>query len=145
MEVSKMQCPLNYNCQLMGAYTDDEGNTKCENEEACKNFGLSWNLPYEYDENGVLTVTNNPARFYWEKELNGAKENPYCPFNGMEAGFYYRAPYINGEEKIDYREIIRAEWKKAGWEQAITICGETQAQKRCRKLSAEIKRLIEML
>jgi hypothetical protein len=58
----------------------------------------------------------------------------------MEAGFYYRATNIDGEEKIDYREIIRAEWKKAGWEQAITIYGETEAQKRCRKLSAEIKR-----
>jgi hypothetical protein len=150
MEVSKMQCPLNYNCQLMGAYTDDEGNTKCENDEACENFGLSWNLPYEYDEDGVLVVTNDPTRFYWEKELNGTKdfnlENPYCPIKGMEAGFYYRTPYINEEEKIDYRQIIRAEWKKAGWEQASPICdGETEAQKRCRKLSAEIKKLIEML
>jgi hypothetical protein len=36
-----MQCPLNYSCQLMGAYTDDERNTKCENEEVCENFGLS--------------------------------------------------------------------------------------------------------
>ena len=144
-----MQCPLNYSCQLMGAYTDDEGNNKCENEEACENFGLSWNLPYEYDEEGVLTVTNNPTRFYWKKELNGTKdfnlENAYCPIKGMEAGFYYRAPYINEEEKIDYRKIIRAEWKKAGWEQAITICGETEAQKKLRKLSAEVKMLIEML
>ncbi len=58
----------------MGAYTDDKGNTKCENEESCENFGLSWNLPYKY-ENGVLTVTNNPARFYWKKYLNGGTKN----------------------------------------------------------------------
>jgi len=146
-----MQCPLNYNCQLMRAYTDDEGNTKCENDEACENFGLSWNLPYEYDEDGVLTVTNDPARFYWKKDLNGGRENfnlenPYCPIKGMEAGFYYRGINVDEEEKIDYREIIRAEWKKAGWEEASLICGgETEAQKRCRKLSAEIKELIEML
>jgi len=63
----------------------------------------------------------------------------------MEAGFYYRAANIDEEEKIDYREIIRAEWKKAGWEQAITICGETEAPKKLRKLSAEVKSLIEML
>jgi hypothetical protein len=150
MEISKMQCPLNYNCQLMGAYTDDEGNTKCENDESCENFGLSWNLPYEY-EDGVLTVTNNPARFYWKKDLNGGRknfnlENPYCPIKGMEAGFYYRGINVDEEEKIDYREIIRAEWKKAGWEEASPICGgETEAQKRYRKLSAEIKELIEML
>lgn len=106
-------------------------------------------MPYEYDEDGALTVTNDPARFYWKKDLNGTKdfnlENAYCPIKGIEAGFYYRAPYINEEEKIDYRQIIRAEWKKAGWEQAITIYGETEAQKKLIKLSAEVKRLIEML
>jgi len=91
-------------------------------------------LPYEYHEVGVLTVTNDPARFYWKKDLNGGTkifnlDNPYCPIKGMEAGFYYRAANIDEEEKIDYRQIIRAEWKKEGWEQAITICGETEGKK----------------
>lgn len=143
-----MQCPLNYNCQLMGVYTDEEGKTKCENDEACENFGLSWNLPYEYDEDGVLTVTNDPARFHWIKDLEGTKhfnlDNPYCPIKGMEAGFYYRAACIDEEEKIDYRQIIKAEWKKAGWEEASPI-RETEAQKTRRELLAKLKRLIEML
>jgi hypothetical protein len=62
----------------------------------------------------------------------------------MEAGFYYRAANIDEEEKIDYREIIRAEWKKEGWEQASPI-RETEAQKKRRELLAEVKRQIEML
>ena len=132
----------------MGAEcTDDEGNIKCENDEACEHFSLSWNLPYEY-EKGVLTVTNDPVRFHWKKDLEGTKnfdlENPYCPINGMEAGFYYRATSIDEEEKIDYRQIIRAEWKKAGWEQASPI-RETEAETERRKLLAQVARLIEML
>ncbi len=56
----------------MRAYTE-EGNTKYENDEACKNFGLSQNLPYEYEGNGILIVTNAPALFYWKKDLKGTK------------------------------------------------------------------------
>jgi len=141
-------CPLGYTCELMcGEYTDNEGNSKCENDEACEHFSLSWNLPYEYDEERVLTVTNDPARFHWKKELTDEKLDPqcyYCPIKGMQAGFYYRAVNIDEEEKIDYRQLIRAEWKKAGWEQASPI-RETEAEKKRRELLAKVPRLIEML
>lgn len=149
---------------MCGEYVDSEGDTRCENDEACEHFSLSWNLPYKY-EDGILTVTNDPVRFHWKKDLEGnwendlennwenyyskgnnnfKLENPYCPINGMEAGFYYRAASIDEEEKIDYRQIIRAEWKKAGWEQASPI-RETEAKTERRKLLAELARLIEML
>ncbi len=143
-----MECPLGYKCGLMGVYVDTEGNVKCENEDACEHFSLSWNLPYEYNEDGALIVTNDPVRFHWKKDLNGTSgfnlENPYCPIKRMEAGFYYRAASIDEEEKIDYKQIIRAEWKKAGWEMASPI-PETEAQIKRRKLLAELRGLIKML
>jgi hypothetical protein len=133
----------------MGEITEDtEGNCECENKEGCENFTLSWNLPYEYDEDGALTVTNDPARFWWKKDLNAKSnfelDNAYCPIKGMEAGFYYRAVNIDEEEKIDYRQIIRAEWKKAGWEMASPI-RENEEDRRLRQLRAELKELIERL
>ena len=85
-------CPLGYTCELMcDQFIDDSGELKCENDEACEHFSLSWNLPYEYDEDRVLTVTNDPARFHWKKELTDEKLDPqcyYCPIKGMQAGFY---------------------------------------------------------
>ena len=59
----------------------------------------------------------------------------------MVAGFYYRAVNINEHEKIDYRQLIRAEWKKAGWEMASPI-RETEEQTRLRKLRAEVRKVI---
>jgi hypothetical protein len=143
-----MECPLGYKCGLMGGIEETEENSKGENEYACEQFSLSWNLPWEYDEDGALIVTNDPTRFWWKKDLNAKSdfelENPYCPIKKMEAGFYYRATSIDEEEKIDYRQIIRAEWKKAGWEMASPI-RETETQIKRRKLLAELRRLIEML
>jgi len=141
-----MECPLGYICESMGVIAEDEKwNSKCENEEGCEHFTLSWNLPYEYDEDGALVVTNDPARFHWKKELNGNGkfnlENNYCPLKGMEAGFYYRAIFYNQEEKIDYRQVIREEWKKAGWAMASPI-RETEEQARLRKLRTEVRRAI---
>ncbi len=143
-----MECPLGYKCGLMGGIEETEENSKCENEYACEQFSLSWNLPWEYDEDGALIVTNDPARFWWKKDLNAKSdfelENAYCPIKGMQAGFYYRAAHIDEEEKIDYRQIVRAEWKKAGWEMASPI-PETEAQIKRRKLLAELRGLIKML
>lgn len=144
-----MECPLGYECRAMGAITESEdGKSKCENQEACEHFTISWNLPYEYDEEGALVVTNDPARFHWKKDLNAKSdfdlENAYCPIKGMIAGFYYRAVNIDEHEKIDYRQIIRAEWKKAGWEMASPI-RETEEETRLRKLRAKVKELIERL
>lgn len=144
-----MECPLGYECKAMGAITENEdGTSECENEEGCEHFTLSWNLPYEYDEEGALVVTNDPARFHWKQDLNGKSkfelDRPYCPINGMIGGFYYRANNINQEEKIDYRQIIRAEWKKAGWEMASPI-RESEEQIRLKKVRAELKKMLEML
>jgi len=139
-------CQLGYNCELMSPININKwGNKYCENEEACEHFTISWNLPYEYDEEGALVVTNDPARFYWKKDLNAKSdfelERAYCPINGMVAGFYYRAVNIDEHEKIDSRQLIRVEWKKAGWEMASPI-RETEEQTRVRKLNAEVRKII---
>jgi len=119
-----IECPLGYTCELMcNQYIDDEGNFRCENDEACEQFGLSWNLPYEYDEDEkILTVTNDPVSFHWQKEIGKSpKFESHCHINGMQAGFYYRAMSIDTEEIIDYRQIIRREWQKTGWSAASII------------------------
>ena len=143
-----MECPLGYNCASMGATKETEEGTKCENEYACEQFTLSWNLPWEYDEDGALIVTNDPARFWWKVDLNAKSkfelDNAYCPIKGMQAGFYYRVAHIDEEEKIDYRQIIRNEWKKAGWEMASPI-RETEEQIRTRELRTEARKVFEMM
>jgi hypothetical protein len=62
----------------------------------------------------------------------------------MIGGFYYRAINIDEEEKIDYRQIIRAEWKKAGWEMASPI-RESEESIKLRKARADLKRILDML
>lgn len=93
----------------------------CLNEDACENFSLSWGLPYEYNlKERILIVKDCPARFYWEKETQAHLWNWHnCQINGMEAGWYCEAPNIDSYERIDYKKMIKREWKKAGWASAI--------------------------
>jgi hypothetical protein len=116
------KCPLNYECSLMcGEYVDREGDTRCENDEACEHFSLSWSLPYEYDlKEKILIVKNSPARFYWEKETGTHLWNWHsCKIDGMEAGWYCEAANIDSYEGIDYKKLMKREWKEAGWAAAI--------------------------
>jgi hypothetical protein len=124
------ECQLGYDCQSMAQIIANKwGDKHCDNENACKEWALSWGLPYRYSaEEKILTVEFRPTRYYWRKEtIEGASwDIRTCRINGMEFG--YSCPASErmmsadfGSDELDIKDIIIRELTEAGWQEAITL------------------------
>ncbi len=123
-------CPLGYNCEYMSQVnTDKWGDKHCENENACKEWALSWGLPYKYlQKEKTLVVEFKPHRYYWAKEVQ--KLNPWdswvCDINGMEFGWSCPASdkmmtWDFESDELDITAIIIQELTNAGWQEAVPL------------------------
>ena len=122
-------CQLGYNCELMSQINiNNWGDKHCANENACKEWALSWGLPYTYSsKENTLTVIFRPTRYYWLKETikRDTRDSLGCDIDEMKFGFTCPASERmiseSGDDGLDIRQIIIRELTEAGWQEAVTI------------------------
>ena len=107
-------CPIGLECPY--ETRKRTGRKFCRNYRRCDDQGRSWEIPY-IRRDGCLEVKSSTNRFDWRKvdktALTGPQRHGVCH---LPSGYYVA---VEDNDDIYYR--IKEEWRKAGWQAAVSL------------------------
>ena len=110
----KQMCPINLRCQ----------NYPCPNYYTCKNLGISWEIPYYRNVDGLFVKKYGWRRTWTAESLWFGSPMNRCSINGTECGYY--KPVAENDENYDAhpnemnRRMVES-WREAGFVAAEEI------------------------